>query len=970
MELNGSIKALIGAVLVLIACLAAVSVVCDDSDAVSEIGGYYGGDNKSSSESVYNDFNATMSQAYGKGTFYVAVGKMIILGGDGTYYPSDDTSSCYPYGLTYDGSGMDFGVVSGTVTKTGSFEVKLLHSGSGKDAGTIKFVAVSTDSSNPGTSDTTYVVTLKANGGTASAGSTEKSYSIISGQPFTAPSSTYTRDGYILMGWSESSYGSVQLYPGQSVIVNSNKTLYAVWQDLTYTAVSKIDGESQDLTLEADIVRTSIGAEPSLAVSEKIHDTLQGLGRTQYQYGLTVTYCGKSSSNVTTSTNTTISADWASLFIDRNLVDLTVSGSPTREGVYIVDVTMKTNSRLNGEWGERDDLMMRWYVVVPVSADEQPVLSFDMDGGTGSVNSATGPAGTATILPNVTDSSGNQIKKDGWTLVGWEIPDGKGSKSVYALGSLYTLSFDATAKAKWIQDPDVLVYSLDGGSLSNVQAYVVYDGRDITLRSTGVTKEGYTFIGWRPAQDYDVAYAPGLDITVSGSMYMEAYFVPNGTDLCTVTFDANGGQGTVYSQKVESGMFVHLPERGFVRDGYEFVGWSRDGGEDAIPQFDIKIESDTTLYAVWQDNSEPEPVSKYYDVAFSVNGGAESYDTQRIRSGGYATEPKAPTRDGHVFLGWRSLTESDMWDFSRDAVTGDTVLQAQWEKHFETVTEGTVVTITICEKYYDMAADIYWGDSGDSSDAMDPSEGTVQHDYGRTSWGYITVRSHDANGDYESRMPYSVLGEHIPDSKEWTIVFDPGNGSFPGKSAGEPIELAVLRGNPVTYPDEPTWNGHKFSGWYFEGARWDFERTVTRDMTLVASWDNGEPQPGGQVIQPKAKIVKSDIDGGWLLDGSDSLNAVSYVWTLDGEEISTEASVAVMKEGMEYGVHSVSLKVVSKTGHASTEYASINYPDPNTDPSPDPPVKDGDESWLDRNLWIVVAVILIIIAFVVVRFWI
>ena len=855
MELNGSIKALIGAVLVLIACLAAVSVVCDDSDA----------------------------------------------------------------------------------------------------------------------SDTTYVVTLKANGGTASAGSNEKSYSIISGQPFTAPSNTYTKSGYILMGWSESSSGSVKLYPGQSMTITSNKTLYAVWQDLTYSNVPYATGTINESFAEAEVVQTTMGGNVTLDGFDEI-DSLRKTSKDAYatiELELSVTYMGKMLSSKSDDTNTTISADWLTLDIPDLDESLNFSGSPNKEGIYTVELTAYLSGWHGSSPMEHDKVM--WYVVVPVSADEQPVLSFSMNGGTGSVNKVQGPAGTATVLPNVTDSSGNQITKDGWTLVGWEIPDGKGSKSVYALGSLYTLSFTTTATAKWIQDPDVLVYSLDGGSLSNVQAYVVYDGRDITLRSTGVTKEGYTFIGWRPAQDHDVAYAPGLDITVSGSMYMEAYFVPNGTDLCTVTFDANGGQGTVYSQKVESGMFIHLPERGFVRDGYEFVGWSRDGGEDAIPEYDIKIESDTTLYAVWQDNSEPEPdpepVTKYYDVAFSVNGGAESYDTQRIRSGGYATEPKAPTRDGYVFLGWKSLTDSDMWEFNMDAVTNDTVLQAQWERHFEVVTEGTVVTITICAAYYDMAADIYWGDSDESSDAIEPSVGTVQHDYGRTSWGYITVRSHDANGDYESRMPYSVLGEHIPDSKEWTVVFDPGNGSFPGKSAGEPIELGVLRGNPVTYPDEPSWDGHSFSGWYFEGEKWIFERTVTRDMTLVAAWDDGKPEGGGKVIQPKATIVKSDIDGGWLLDGSDSLNAVSYVWTLDGEEISTEASVTVMKEGMEYGVHSVSLKVVSKTGHTSTGYATLNYPDPSTDPPEDPPEKDDGESWLDRNLWMVVAVILIVIALAVVRFW-
>lgn len=848
MELNGSIKALIGAVLVLIACLAAVSVVCDDSDA----------------------------------------------------------------------------------------------------------------------SDTTYVVTLKANGGTASAGSNEKSYSIISGQPFTAPSNTYTKSGYILMGWSESSSGSVKLYPGQSMTITSNKTLYAVWQDLTYVGLSEIGGSSKSDEFEADVVQTTVGGSPTLKFSDDGPYIImrEMTSRGSFQYGLSVTHNGTVLSSVTTDLNTSISADWATLKITKS-GELSISGGPTREGVYTVDVTMKTK-RLGGSYGDLDDIMLRWYVVVPVSADEQPVLSFSMDGGTGSVNKVQGPAGTATVLPNVTDSSGNQITKDGWTLVGWEIPDGKGSKSVYALGSLYTLSFTTTATAKWIQDPDVLVYSLDGGSLSNVQAYVVYDGDNITLRSTGVTKDGYTFIGWRESYNDQLAYAPGLDITVSGSMYMEAYFVPNGTKLYTVTYDMNGGQGPAEldTQKVEPGMFAFLPKVGMVRDGYEFVGWSTESDGDVINDPGVKIESDTTFYAIWQENIEPEPdpepVTKYI-VTFRVNQGAESYAPQEVRSGGYATEPKEPTRDGYVFLGWKSLTDTDMWDFMRDTVTNDTTLEAQWEQHFTIEYSETKVTVTICQAYYDMAADIYWGDPNDSSGVIGASVGTAEFDYAQKWSGEITVISHDASSDYKSKMHFEVVdGPYVPIPDEWTVTFDPGNGSFPGKSAGETIEQKVLRGNAATYPDEdPSWDDHEFSGWYYEGSEWNFERKVTRNMTLVAAWDGDKPEGGQTVLTPKAVISIKKTENGWKLDGSESVNAVSYSWTLDGKSISNEKTFTIQESELEYGEYKVVLTVVSKTGQDSTTDATLSYPDPG----------DDGESWLDRNLWMVVAVILIVIALVVVRFW-
>ena len=411
------------------------------------------------------------------------------------------------------------------------------------------FVSVVTDDSDAGT---LYSVTLNGNGGTSSDGSS-KSYSVISGQGFVLPSNTFAKSGYILIGWSSTSTGTVQWHPGQEMTVSSNKTVYAVWEDLTYKGLIKVGGSSDDTTSEADVIQTTIGGSLGLDPSGTIYDMMKEAAsqRTNIKYGLSVTYCGDAKSSETTNKNTSISADWLTLDISSK-GELSFSGSPTRNGVYTIDVTVKTKGMVGGSYGDTDDLLMRWYVVVPVSADEQPTLVFDMDGGTGSVNSVKGPIGTAIVLPNYTDSNGTQIAKSGYTLVGWEIPDGRGSKSVYALGSLYTIAFDATVKAKWVSDPNVLVYSLDGGSLANVQAYVVHDGSSVTLKDSGVVKDGYTFIGWRPMQDQDIAYAPGLTIESKGSAYMQAYFVKNGTALFTVTYNANGGQGTVDSHQVES----------------------------------------------------------------------------------------------------------------------------------------------------------------------------------------------------------------------------------------------------------------------------------------------------------------------------------------------------------------------------------------------------------------------------------
>lgn len=823
------------------------------------------------------------------------------------------------------------------------------------------FVCVVQDDSDASTLCT---VTLNGNGGTAD-GSSSKTYSVIFGQDFTAPSNTFTKSGYILMGWSASSSGSVQCYPGEDIAIFTDSTFYAVWQDLTYNGSVKYGGLTDQVNCEADVVQTSIGGKPSLSTDDTMLPLMQSaISRTYIQYTLTVTHDGSPISSTATSTNSTISASWLTLKISKN-GEFTFSGSPNTGGIHVVDVSMKTKGP--GEsYGDLEDLLIRWYVVVPVTADTQPTLVFDMDSGSGSVNSVTAPAGTATVLPDYTDSTGKQITRSGYTLVGWEIPDGRGSSSVYALGSLYTIAFDTVAKAKWISNPHVLVYSLDGGSLENVAAYVIHDGKTVTLGTDGVTKDGYTFIGWRPSQDKSVAYAPGLNLIGSDDMYMEAYFVPVGTALSTITFDPNGGQGIVSSQKVESGLYVKLPTAlNMVRDGYTFVGWSESKDGEVWGYEDYRVGSDVRLYAVWKQNEttdpdEPDQTPSYYDVSFSTNGGVGNYDVQRIAQGGTVTRPADPTMDGYVFLGWKSLTKSGLWDFSSDTVQSDTIMQAQWAQHFVLTVSGLTVTVEMKGSYYDMAFDVYWGDQNfngtgkETSDAVGVSVGRASHTYTSTAYGHITVRSHDSKGYYESSMPYSVQGEHYNPRVDWIVTFDPNNG-------GSMFDVTVPAGGTASVPTDPVWDGHKFSGWYFEGKRWDFATIVSQDMKLIGGWDDTVPEDDDDdtptVIRPKASFTITETDGGWKLDASGSANAASYTWTLDGTDFGTGKTTVLKSEGLSEGNHDVKLTVTSSTGHTDSARKTVEV--------------KGDEPEKSTN-WLLIGavVLLIIVAIAVVRFWI
>lgn len=213
----------------------------------------------------------------------------------------------------------------------------------------IAFVSVVSDDSD---ADTLYSVTLKGNGGSDSNGSTQKSYSVISGQGFTLPSNTFTRDGYILFGWSAASTGAVQWYPGQETTITSNKTLYAVWEDLTYRGIFKIGGSSDDTTAEAGVVQTTVGGAVDLDPSGTIYSLMKETAyqRTNIKYGLSVSYCGDVKSSEAIGKNISISADWLTLNVS-SYGEFTFSGSLTRPGVHTVEVTMKTKG-FGGSYGD------------------------------------------------------------------------------------------------------------------------------------------------------------------------------------------------------------------------------------------------------------------------------------------------------------------------------------------------------------------------------------------------------------------------------------------------------------------------------------------------------------------------------------------------------------------------------------------------------------------------------------------
>lgn len=86
-----------------------------------------------------------------------------------------------------------------------------------------------------------YTISYNANGGTNAPASQTKNY----GTDLTLSSVTPTRTGYTFKGWARTSTGSVEYQPGGTYGRNSDSTLYAIWEVITFTITYNLnDGEN------------------------------------------------------------------------------------------------------------------------------------------------------------------------------------------------------------------------------------------------------------------------------------------------------------------------------------------------------------------------------------------------------------------------------------------------------------------------------------------------------------------------------------------------------------------------------------------------------------------------------------------------------------------------------------------------------------------------------------------------------
>ena len=461
----------------------------------------------------------------------------------------------------------------------------------------------------------TYTVTFDSNGGSAVI-----AQSIEAGQTGTKPADP-TKANYAFAGWYSDS-GLTQAFDFNTPI-STDITLYAKW----------------------DVVITAANATVTVPVAGEHPDFNPISGdSSRYTVEFVTWYLHESPYP---------DLDANSVFEHGKYYSLRIRFTPNAGYQFDSNTVFTVNGEATASFG---GIGAREYSATAYATTY--TVTYDANGGTGSMADATGVSGEYTLLAN-----------------GFTAPDGKKFKAWSvggvdkAVGDKITVTANTTVTAIW----EAVEYNVTvtGGSASVGAGAPITKatmGTTVTL-TAGAAPTGQMFDKWvvNGVVVDDANSATTTFVMPAGEVTATATYKDIPVVTYTVTFDSAGGSA-VTAQTIEAGQKATKPADP-TKSGYDFKGWTLNG---SAYDFNSAVNGDITLVATWE---QQQVVPTVYTVTFDSNGGS-AVTAQTIEEGQKATKPADPTKSGYDFKGW--TLNGSAYDFN-SAVNGDITLVATWE---------------------------------------------------------------------------------------------------------------------------------------------------------------------------------------------------------------------------------------------------------------------------------------------------
>ena len=460
-------------------------------------------------------------------------------------------------------------------------------------------------------------------------------------------------------------------------------------------------------------------------------------------------------------------------------------------------------------------------------------ITFNGNGGSGSMEPVTVKAGTNYILPACGFTAPADQEFKAWEIGGAE----------YKVGDSYTVDRDTEIKALWensVITPTTYTVTVgnDGNGTGTATPSTAAAGTTITLTAT--PNKGYHFKEWQVISGGvtikdDKFLMPDSNVEVSAIFEKDAPPVPTEFTI-TVKTDGNGTASASHAKAVV-GTEIRLTAT--PNTGYHFKEWQVISGGVTIKDNKFLMPSaNVEVKAIFEKDAPPAPTEFTITVTSGDNGTASASHAKAVV--GTEIRLTATPNTGYHLKEWQVISGGVTIENNKFIMPSANVeVKAIFEK--DAPPAPTEFTITVTS-----------GDNGTASashaKAVVGTEitltATPNKGYHFKEWqvisGGVTIKDDkftmpSANVEVKAIFEKDTGGGgggYNPPVTYYTLRFETGGGS----------DIPSVQGTYNTYIDltkyVPTWRGHTFIGWYSERSLMNKVSGVylTKDMTVYALW--------------------------------------------------------------------------------------------------------------------------------------
>ena len=488
------------------------------------------------------------------------------------------------------------------------------------------------------------------------------------------------------------------------------------------------------------------------------------------------------------------------------------------------------------------------------------------DGGTGEMADDKALEGDEYPLPDCGFTPPASKQFAGWEIDGTKYPlfaedttdpDNPTTKrNTYQIPPYISGNAEITLTALWEDIKYTVTYVADNGTEEPNHTVPVVHGQEHTLLAPSdcgfTTPEGKKFLHWK-VEGQTRKYQPGDKLpNTLGNLNVTAVW---GDEAYTVTFDGNGGSGTM--APVEGLTFNQsytLPECGFTPPAaspdpndpdtelpeYVFVAWEIDG-QEYLPRAAVTITKSITAKAVWVNKAD----LVEYTLTYAPGGGTGEMeaDTFYVRQTGVSVAVPLPSASEFLFAdmefdGWQ-VNDLDYQPGQSAPISGDATATALWRGKIVYVNGGNV-TEPSSYRY------------SDSSQQPEMNVATpVKPGFIFEKWTWdnedVALYGHiiDLPGKFSGTL--TLTGHWVEDEGKYLITFDPngGTGTMDPVTVDKPGE-----GEPAPEYELPPCGfeppeGMEFDCWLVGETKFQPGEPipVTGHTTVIAQWKKKDVDP-------------------------------------------------------------------------------------------------------------------------------